>query len=119
MDGLELTKEFEEAIAAISNDIAQNPQKYKQTGEWLDQYHDKDFSQAKMLKFSKRTISLYGLSDGEEVYMYGTDPLNPDTDGGGVNDGEELFVYGTDPLDPSDDVVVAELSPNLLLILSS
>ena len=33
---------------------------------------------------------------------YGTDPLNPDSDGGGVGDAEELTA-GTDPLDPSDD----------------
>ncbi|HEM3622635.1 TPA: LPXTG cell wall anchor domain-containing protein, partial [Streptococcus suis] len=32
----------------------------------------------------------------------GTDPLNPDTDGGGVNDGDEKK-NGTNPLDPSDD----------------
>src|SRR5690606_37082148 len=30
-----------------------------------------------------------------------TDPLNPDTDGGGVNDGDER-VAGTNPLDPCD-----------------
>jgi MYXO-CTERM domain-containing protein len=32
----------------------------------------------------------------------GLDPLNPDTDGGGVPDGEEVQ-RGSDPLDPSDD----------------
>ena len=57
MDDLQFTKEFEEAVAAISNDIAQNPQKYKQAGEWLDQYHDKDFCQNKMQKRSEMLLS--------------------------------------------------------------
>ena len=32
-----------------------------------------------------------------------TDPNEADTDGGGVDDGTEVFVDGTDPLDPLDD----------------
>jgi hypothetical protein len=63
MDDLQLTKEFEEAIAAISNDITQNPQKYKQAGEWLDQYYDKDFCQKKMQKRSEMLLV--------EVFMEG------------------------------------------------
>jgi len=43
-----------------------------------------------------------GLSDSDEVNVYGTDPTNPDTDGGGVNDGDEVAA-GTDPLSPIDD----------------
>ena len=43
-----------------------------------------------------------GLSDFDEVYVYGTDPLNPDTDGDGCSDGDEVLVFGTDPLDPTD-----------------
>lgn len=31
-----------------------------------------------------------GLSDYEEVYIYGTDPLNPDTDGDSYSDGDEV-----------------------------
>jgi Bacterial TSP3 repeat len=44
-----------------------------------------------------------GLSDGEEVYL-GTDPLVPnaaperaDADSDGLFDDDELYVYGTDP----------------------
>lgn len=44
-----------------------------------------------------------GLTDYEEVRIYGTDPLNPDTDGDGLTDWEEIFVYGTDPLNPDTD----------------
>jgi len=44
-----------------------------------------------------------GLSNTEERLL-GTDPTNPDTDGGGRSDGDEVLVDGTDPLDPSDDL---------------
>jgi thiol-disulfide isomerase/thioredoxin len=42
-----------------------------------------------------------GLLTYEEVEIYGTDPLNPDTDGDGHLDGAEVLA-GTDPLDPFD-----------------
>jgi len=38
-----------------------------------------------------------GLSDGEEVNEYGTDPLGRDTDGDGVEDGAEV-IQNADPL---------------------
>lgn len=38
-----------------------------------------------------------GLLNKQEI-LYGTDPLNPDTDGDGLSDYDELFVYGTNPL---------------------
>jgi hypothetical protein len=41
------------------------------------------------------------LLDVEEATI-GTDALNPDTDGDGYEDGHEVFVMGTDPLDPLD-----------------
>jgi outer membrane protein OmpA-like peptidoglycan-associated protein len=44
-----------------------------------------------------------GLSDYDEIYIYGTDPLNPDTDEDGLTDYEEIYVYGTDPLNPDTD----------------
>ncbi|MBU0981466.1 S-layer homology domain-containing protein [Patescibacteria group bacterium] len=43
-----------------------------------------------------------GLYNYEEESIYGSDPYNPDTDGGGVNDGAEV-ARGSDPLDPDDD----------------
>jgi hypothetical protein len=46
-----------------------------------------------------------GLTNSEE-YQQGTDPNNPDTDGGGENDGSEVD-FGSDPLDPSDDEIEA------------
>lgn len=44
-----------------------------------------------------------GLSDYDEIFVYGTDPLNPDTDGDGLSDYDEIFKYGTDPLNPDTD----------------
>lgn len=43
-----------------------------------------------------------GLLTRDEIEVHGTDPLLPDTDGGGVADGQEVLA-GTDPLDASDD----------------
>jgi hypothetical protein len=44
-----------------------------------------------------------GLSDGDEVLVYGTNPLEGDTDFDGLDDGYELFVVGTSPIDPDTD----------------
>lgn len=44
-----------------------------------------------------------GLSDNEEVSVFGTDPTLVDTDGGGIDDRAEVD-GGADPLDPDDDV---------------
>ena len=38
-----------------------------------------------------------GLLDGDEVNVYGTDPLDTDSDSDGLSDGDEVFIYGTDP----------------------
>lgn len=43
-----------------------------------------------------------GLTDYEEIFVYGTDPLNPDTDGDGINDGDEIKL-GLDPLSADSD----------------
>jgi len=42
-----------------------------------------------------------GLTDADEINIYGTDPTNEDTDGDGVNDGVEIAL-DTDPLNPGD-----------------
>ena len=44
-----------------------------------------------------------GLSDGEELFVYHTDPNEPDTDGDGLSDWEEIHVHGTDPLSVDTD----------------
>ena len=41
-----------------------------------------------------------GLNDYEEIYVYHTDPYNPDTDGDGYLDGDEV-AHGYNPLDPN------------------
>lgn len=43
-----------------------------------------------------------GLSDWDELNVYGTDPLRPDTDSDGLEDGLEVR-RGTNPLDPDTD----------------
>ncbi|MCB9680725.1 MAG: hypothetical protein H6733_04565 [Alphaproteobacteria bacterium] len=48
-----------------------------------------------------------GLTNDEELSLYGTDPLLADTDGGGASDGVEVF-QGTNPFDGSDDITVQE-----------
>ena len=42
------------------------------------------------------------------VLIVGSDPSNPDTDGGGIPDGEEVFDYGTNPLDGADDATAVD-----------
>lgn len=44
-----------------------------------------------------------GLGDGDEVKTYTTDPLNVDTEGDGLSDGDEVLVYMTNPLIPDTD----------------
>lgn len=45
-----------------------------------------------------------GLTDEEEVDIYGTDPTVFDTDADGLNDGDEVFVYETDPIFADTDL---------------
>lgn len=51
------------------------------------------------VRFDKRGPSGEGLTDNQES-VFGTNPLNPDTDGDGVA-GVELVAVGFDPLDPT------------------
>lgn len=52
-----------------------------------------------------------GLSDDLEITI-GTDPIDADTDDGGVVDGWEVAVDGTDPHNPVDDMVPDTGSPD-------
>jgi len=61
-----------------------------------------------------------GLSDGDEVRRYRTDPLREDTDGDGLRDGQERYVYKTnllvadtdkDGLSDGDEVQVHRTKP--------
>jgi hypothetical protein len=47
--------------------------------------------------FDNPDSDLDGLTDGQEVHTYHTDPTLSDTDGDGFSDGEEVR-WGTDPL---------------------
>lgn len=44
-----------------------------------------------------------GLTNYEEINIYGTDPFNLDTDGDGISDGDEILIWKTDPLNPDTD----------------
>lgn len=44
-----------------------------------------------------------GLSDYDEIHIYGTDPYKADTDGDGLSDYAEVMKYKTDPLNPDSD----------------
>jgi hypothetical protein len=59
-----------------------------------------------------------GLYDDEEL-AYGTDPHNPDSDGDGISDYDEIFKYGTDPLVPDMETatIVASYHGNAGVVL--
>lgn len=44
-----------------------------------------------------------GLDDGDEIYNYDSDPNNMDTDGDGLIDGDEIAIYFTEVNNPDTD----------------
>ena len=54
-----------------------------------------------------------GLTNREE-YLLGTDPAIADTDGDGISDGEEVHTYGTNPLvaDAPSETTIATVNPS-------
>lgn len=55
-----------------------------------------------------------GLSDWEEVTIYGTDPNLPDTDGDGLDDGEEVDYWNNHPTENWDSDTDGDTIINLL-----
>jgi hypothetical protein len=54
-----------------------------------------------------------GLTDEDEINIYGTDPNNPDTDSDDINDGDELAFWGSDwDMDYDNDGIVNLLDPD-------
>lgn len=52
---------------------------------------------------SQRDSDIDGLTDYDELYVYGTDPNKKKSDADGLPDGLEVNVHGTDPLDSDTD----------------
>ncbi len=44
-----------------------------------------------------------GLSDGDEVVVYKTNPVKADTDDDGLNDGDEVLIWRTNPINSDTD----------------
>jgi hypothetical protein len=44
-----------------------------------------------------------GLTDDDEINIWGTNPNNPDSDNDGLTDNEEVSEWATDPLSPDSD----------------
>ncbi len=54
-----------------------------------------------------------GLTNEDEINIYGTDPNNPDTDGDGINDGDEVEFWGYDwDMDFDNDGIINLLDPD-------
>jgi hypothetical protein len=87
-DGWELTYHFNPLVADSffdnDSDLLNNTLEFQYGTDPFDPDTDND-----------------GLTDGEEVFTYGTNPTKQDTDGDLIPDKYELD-YGLDPLDPSD-----------------
>jgi hypothetical protein len=51
-----------------------------------------------------------GITDYDEVHLYGTDPFSADTDGDGFTDGAEIL-NGYDPIDDTSEALIGYESP--------
>ena len=82
-----------------------NPQPVAQTTP----SHDSSRNQStKVAKDTSADSDGDGLSDREEIEIYGTQPNHLDSDSGGLRDGDEVR-RGADPLDPGDDFVPKQI----------
>jgi hypothetical protein len=68
-----------------------------------------------MTYFGDYDLDYDGVSDKLEVKVYGTNPMNKDTDGDGIDDYNELFIYPDylDPLNSSDAQLFIDMLPNV------
>ena len=64
---------------------------------------EQDFDLNGVLDSYETDTDADGLTDGEEINTYDTDPLKFDTDGDGLWDAEELLTLGTDPKNSDSD----------------
>lgn len=64
------------------------------------QGRESDYSSELVVNIPKVDRDGDGLTDSDEISIYGTNPNNPDTDGDGITDGEEI-ARGTNPLVPN------------------
>lgn len=44
-----------------------------------------------------------GISDDDEIFVYGSNPISTDSDGDGLSDGNEVLVHGTNPIKNDTD----------------
>ncbi len=96
-----------DALSDIDNDMLKAHQEYYLSlnptlndtdhNQVMDAYEDPDNDGLNNHEEFDGGESEYG------IYPGGTDPLNPDSDGGGRSDGMEVNYDGTDPLDSTDD----------------
>lgn len=81
----------------VEEEVEEDPEPDVLTLEYLKSLSDEELKE--------RDSDNDGITDYDEIYVYGTDPLSADTDGDGLSDYEEIYTYNTDPLvyDMSND----------------